>query len=140
MLYSQPALVQTAFAEISANVSTTSTSYVDLSPLTLTITTDANPIEVHFSLCAEVVSASADLGFQLLIDDAVVMGTRGRISASGSPGYTSCPSMRYKSGRLTAGSHTVKIQWKTALATTVQVRPANFIYGSGSLLVREVSV
>lgn len=142
MLYAPPQLVQTAFAEITQNVSTSSTSYTDLDPLSLTLVTDANPIEVYFTLCAEVVYATSDIGCILVVDGSVVIGTRGRVGAYSFPeGYMTCPSIRYKSPRLAAGSHTVKIQWRSSgIFTSVQVRPEDYIWGSGSLLVKEVTV
>lgn len=140
MLYPQPGLIQSAFAEVSTNISTTSTTYVDMTPLTLTLDTAANFLLVDFTACVEIVSSLGDLGFQLLLDGVVQVGAKGRIAASGSPGYTSCPSIRFRTPtRVSAGSHTIKMQWKTS-ASTVQIRAATFVYATGSLLVREVSV
>jgi len=140
MLYLPPRLVQTAYAEVTSNVSTTSATYVDLAPLTLTLSTIGNTsLEVHYSACVEAVFAVPNIDFQLLVGGSVVMGATGNILSFGNPGYTSCPSMRYKSGTLSAGSYIVKIQWRTSTGTA-QIRPANFIYGYGGLLVREVAV
>jgi hypothetical protein len=139
MLYPQPRLVQTAFASVTTNVSTTSTTYTDLTPLTLTISTLTNVVEVHVCACVEVVSATATIGLQLLIDGVVVDDGLGRIQISGNPGYTTCISLNYLSSALTEGSHTIKVQWKTS-ASTAQIRPASFSYGYAGLLVKELAL
>lgn len=140
MLYPLPGLIQTAFANVISNVSTNSATYVDLVPLSITLSTGPNFVEVDFNACVEAVSATPDISFQMMVDGVVVKATKGRIGASGNPGYTSCPSIRYRSTlRVTEGSHTIKMQWKTSTGTA-QIRPATFIYASGSLLIREVSL
>jgi len=138
MLYDVPNIIQTAFVNITSNVSTTSTTYVDLAPLTITLTTSTHPIEVHFSGTVGILSNRASVGFQLMVDGVAVSNGLGRVQISGNPAYTTSIGIVYKSGVLSSGSHTVKIQWKTS-AGTASIQPSGSSYGYAGLLVKEVA-
>jgi len=137
-VFQPPELLQTAFVEITSDTTTTSGSYVDL--LSLTITTDGGSMaEVHFTAS---VSNTALFGssqqFQLVIDGSAVRGSHTRVLESVE---ASCAAITYRTGVLTAGSHTFKIQWLTdVFIFTARIRPVTTINEHASLLVSEITV
>lgn len=138
MLVDTVRLVQTAFAELTSDTTTTSTSFVDL--LTITVTTGANPVILHFS-----VSANNNSGFfqhqqyfQLLVDGSA---TRGCSMRSVNSNHAASGGLVYKTSALTAGSHTFKIQWRTDSGlATAQIRPASQPNEHASFILEEVTV
>ena len=100
------------------NVSTTSTSLVDLTGASITIATGANPI--NFSGCYSVRNntVGGDIFFNFTIDNALQFGANGLIEdQNGDDSRWSMASPQGQSAALSAGSHTIKQQWKVASGT-----------------------
>ncbi len=129
-------LVQTAFTELTSNTTTTSGTFVNL--LTLTITTGANAVIVHFSVSVN----NSDIffqqqqQFQLLVDG---VATRGCGVRTVNSNHALAGGLVYKTSVLSAGSHTFTIQWLTS-GSTAQIRPASTSTEHASLILKEVTV
>jgi hypothetical protein len=136
-------VIQSAFAECTANVSTTSvyvpgpptSGYVNLSPLSITLTTEVNYLRVLFT-CSSYNSTSPSLNyFRILLDGTMIKGSSVRITATTNSTMATALSSY---NLVTAGSHTVTIQWCTS-GGTARIRPATDVnFGHASLLVQEV--
>lgn len=127
--------MQTGFVEITSDTTTTSGTYVDL--LSLTLTTDANMVEIHFTASVSNTAAfGSSPSFQLVIDGSAVRGAKVRVLEAVE---ASCAAITYRSSQLTAGSHTFKIQWLTD-TSTARIRPVTTINEHASLLVNEITV
>lgn len=125
--------VTTAGASARANLSsgditTASTSLVDLTGVTVTMTTGSNPVHCGFAAQFANSSASEDVVLNLAVDGVLQMGTaglrnRGNASAgvvSGVAGFT------WMTSALTSGSHTIKVQWSVSAGTgTLYANTAN---------------
>lgn len=126
-------LLQSVFAEIAANTTTTSTAFVDLISQAIT-TSPGSALEISISASASNGTTGNDQGFQLVIDGAAVRGfscrnTGGNTATSGA--------LVYKKTGLAAGAHTVALQWKTS-GNTARVDPAGTTVEHASLLIKEV--
>lgn len=99
-----------------ADVTTTSTSLVDLTGASITKTTGANPVQVNMMGSAYNSGGNTNL-FNIDIDGALQMGTEGMQSADGTANIEQNISFSYQSAALTAASHTVKIQWAVSAGT-----------------------
>lgn len=123
---------QSKFAEVTADTTTTSTTFVGL--LSINITTDDGYLIIHSASSSSCSSANRQIFFQVLVDSVAKRGYAVRLSgannAEGSAVVIRVP--------VTAGAHTVALQWRVS-ASTGQVRPVSFIEESASLLVEEVS-
>lgn len=98
------------------NITTTSTIMVDLTGVTITITTGANPVMIFFQAQYNH-SASDEVHYDIAID-----GTRVGKNAGFAGGYlpANVPrgvSINYLSEVLSAGSHTFKVMWYTVSGT-----------------------
>lgn len=112
LLY-QDSVVQTAFAEITGNTTTTATTYSG-SLLSITVSTGANPVIVYFSAAPGNTSATIWVEFQLLLDG---VAKRGCATFTTSSGNGNSGEIIYKTAALAAGSHTFTIQWKVGGGT-----------------------
>lgn len=109
-------LVQTAFAEITTDTTTTSTSFVDL--LTITLTTATNNLLIYVSHSFGNTSAfGAQVFVRLLLDGAAIRGAGDQASST----FASSGAIITKEA-VTAGSHTIKVQWRVG-SNTGQCRP-----------------
>jgi len=96
-----------------ANFSTTSTSYVDVTGVTDTITTTGTALRI-IVLCSLDVASGASAGGYLNLDidgTAVTADADGLVQMSLTSGERACALVFVKTG-LTAGAHTVKLQAK----------------------------
>lgn len=127
-----PEIRQVGFAEVAADVTTTSSSFVDLTALSVTLTVaTAGYLHIWFSVGADA-SALQDIAFQVLIDGAVQRGIQMRVTT----GQLQSGSIVLRRSA-TAASHTVKIQWKTTGGTArISAVTSPAIY-HGSLLVED---
>jgi hypothetical protein len=128
-------LLQTAFSEITADTTTTSASFVDL--LTVTLTTGANSLLIMAA--ANISNASANVNVQVRV---TLDGVAQRGSLTRSPSASGCQAVAITLKRtVSAGSHTIKVQWLTA-SSTAQCRPITAAVDKehASLLVQEVTV
>ena len=106
------------YVRTAGNVSTTSTSLVDLTGASITITTGANPI--NFSGCYSVRNntVGGDIIFNFTIDDVLQFGTGGLVEdQNGDDSRWSMASPQGQSAALSAGNHTIKQQWKVGAGT-----------------------
>jgi len=104
----------------SADISTSSTSLVDVTGATITFTTGANPILYGATATWRNGTTGGDAYFNVMIDSTLEMGT------SGSPSHTihaatanANASFTNQSAALSAASHTIKMQWKVTSGTMV---------------------
>jgi hypothetical protein len=127
-------LVQNSFTELTADQSTTSASFVDLTSLTKTLTTGANFVIVKFTCSCSNTAVGSVNDFQLLVDGVAKRGTSASVKSSND---TLCVALVYKIA-VTAASHTIKLQWRTS-SGTLRSRPVTTIVEHGSLLIQEVT-
>tara|TARA_R110000744_G_scaffold169603_1_gene287541 strand:- start:279 stop:713 length:435 start_codon:yes stop_codon:yes gene_type:complete len=99
------------------NVSTTSTSLVEVTGSSITITTGANPI--YFGACHTIRNntVGADMVFNFTIDNALQFGTTGLIQDQAVSSQWNMISPQGQSAVLSAGSHTIKEKWRVGGGT-----------------------
>lgn len=103
---SAAAFTASQFVGLSGTNSTTSTSFVDLTDLTLTVSVeDGDVLLVHAYMSTINTTASQGVHARLMVDGVAVQG------ADMPQGGGSC-AMLWRAAGLAAGSHTIKIQWK----------------------------
>lgn len=135
------AILQSQFAEISTDVTTTSvygagppaTGYVTL--LTLTLTVEANYLRSLFTCSGDSSANNRTVYFRLLLDGVKIKGSSFRTTAA-----TNSTMATALSGYnlVTAGSHTIAVQWCTS-ASTARIRPiTNPNFNHASLQVQEI--
>lgn len=111
-------LVQVVQASISSDQSTTSSSLVDISGASVTLTTTGNTkldIKVSFSM-SNASALGSNNRIALLVDGVVVKN-----SAFSSPllsNFVQGGGIVYLTGIVSAGSHTIKLQWSNTTGTT----------------------
>lgn len=138
-LYFADGVIQSAFTEISSNVSTTSTTYVNL--MSLSINTSGNTwVIVQFSVSCADSAATQWTEFQLLLDG--VTTSRGIAVFSTSSGNGNSGALVYRTGQLAAGSHTFAIQWHigTFAGGSGTISPTTVTTDHAILVLEEVSV
>ena len=110
----------------SGNISNTSTSFVDVTGASITITTGANPIYIGACFSVRNNNVDYDTSFNFTIDGALQMGNLGVIQDQGSStsAWSLC-SPHVQSVALSAGSHTIKLQWKVAGGTSLMLANGN---------------
>jgi len=94
------------------NVSTSSTEFVDMPGMSITITTGNNPVLILFSFSGFVDGYWGD--FQLLLDGSVLSKAKHGEDYSPRSIGVSVTFMRLQT--LSAGSHTIKVQWRVSNA------------------------
>ena len=102
---------------VAGNVTTTSTSLVDLTGATVTLTTGANPAQVNFTCTTEQSAANNSNFFNIAVDGALELGTSGIRQALEGTGVLKAFSIAHQTAPLTAGAHTIKIQWMVDAGT-----------------------
>ena len=98
----------------SGHVTTTSTSLVDVTGATVTITTGAFPVAYGNVTSARNNTPGALLYINIDIDGALEYGTSGTQRHVITNNYMFNASTSGQSAALTAGSHTIKMQWKVS--------------------------
>lgn len=135
MLYNPPHIIQSQFLALVSDVSTTSVTFTDLTGMSLDLYTDTyNPVIVWFHVSGDA-SIAAEVSFQLVIDGVAKRGAHFRSTASGS-GHSA--QLLYRTGSLSRGLHTIKIQWLTTTGSA-RIFPST-THDGANLLVEEVSV
>ena len=101
----------------SGDISTTSTSLVDVTGASVTITTGANP--VAYCLTASYLSATqwAFAWFNISVDNVLEFGTSGVQSRMSAANTDNLVSTAGQTAALTAASHTMKAVWKVDTGT-----------------------
>jgi hypothetical protein len=128
-------LLQTSLLSVAADTTTTSTTFVDL--LSITLTTGANKLLIHAAGAISNAGANVNMKLRLLVDGVSIGGIQLRSPAAAiGTGFALVDKVT-----VTAGSHTVKLQWLTA-SSTAQCRPVtgNVDGESANLLIEEVTV
>jgi hypothetical protein len=96
-----------------SDISTTSTSYVDMTDMTYTDTFTASNIQIMFK---GAIQHSAAVGYVRILLDDVAVDTTLLYAA----GVTSVPAVCVWVGAVTAASHTIHIEWKIASGSATQ--------------------
>lgn len=102
----------------SGSVSTTSTSLVDLTGASITLTTGAFPVHISFAGSWYNDTDNQALYINVDIDGALELGTNGIIE-NDTFNYEANASFSIDSAVLTAASHTFKIKWRVSAGTGV---------------------
>lgn len=131
-------LIQTVSAKLAVDISTTSTSFVDM--LTLNMSTQTANSTLKITSCGAYMNTNNGkvTAIRLVLDGASLGGHQVYCTNAASANPFSFSAV--VTG-VTIGAHTVKIQWQTA-ANTIQCRPAS-IGGdleSAVLIVQESTV
>ena len=121
-----PSLGNARVVLTSGNITTTSTSLVDLTGATITFTTGAYPVHVALTGVAAMGATGQTFWINVDIDGALQLGTAGIQIDELSGGYYMDISFAFNTAALTAASHTIKVQWKVSGGTgTVLANSAN---------------
>lgn len=112
-------VLQSQYNRLTVDTTTNSTSFVDL--LSLNITTGANHLVVHFTVAGENTRNDREVYFRLQIDGVTKIGTT--LSGVGGPRATTA-ALVFKEA-ISAGAHTVKIQWSVE-SDTGRVLPVTY--------------
>jgi hypothetical protein len=133
-------LVQTVFADLTADVFTSSTAYVNIPGLTTTLTTKAgDELIIQYDASFEANTGPGAAAFRITVDGTPVPG-----SYSGSaPGAGLLSNVSaITEVPITAGSHTVAVQWVSLFGFPLDINAATGANTQGygaSLSVQEVS-
>jgi hypothetical protein len=98
------------------NVTTSSTSLVDFTGATATITTGANPVNVGFSAGAYMTGSNGDITWNVLVDGTAQLGTGGVRMGMDTSTAHNC-SFTCQTAALSAASHTIKVQFMVSAGT-----------------------
>jgi hypothetical protein len=115
-----------AAVTLAANITTTSTAFVDTPGLTLTLTTAGGALLLGFTGVAANTTGGATVVFDLVVDGASQGGADG---VTGSSAGSVPLSFTWLVEGLAAGAHTVKLQWKVSAGTAI-------LYGGGTAYLR----
>jgi len=101
------------------DITTTSTSLVDVTGATVTFTTGAFPVAYGATQCGNISLAGEEIFFNVDIDGSLQHGTNGIQGSqpAGSAGYPMLYSFSAQSAALSAGSHTIKERWRVTAGT-----------------------
>ena len=128
-------IIQTAFISLSTDVSTTSATLVDVTGVTITITTGAHNLYIWWSSGIETSSAGATAWCSVLIDGVAIAGV-----ASKPGGSSSTTVAIVHTEAVSAGSHTIKTQWRISAGTLSCNVATNPTSDNMTLMVMESSV
>lgn len=95
----------TAFTKLTSDVSRTANSYADL--ITQSITTTGGDLQIFFNFAGKKTTSAGTAYFKLVVDGVDITGAD--VSSSG--GYLTEAAIVWQMA-LSAGAHTVKVQWK----------------------------
>ncbi len=101
-----------ALSTAGSNITTTSTSFVDLTSTTVTLTTQGNPINIYFNCRANTTNAR----FDILVDGVSITADNEGLGAV-TPASTFGNNSFFRRIAVTAASHTVKVQWRVTTGT-----------------------
>lgn len=100
------------------NITTNSTSLIDLTGATVTFTTGANPVQCRFTASVSNDGLNNATYFNINVDGALQLGTAGFTFDEPVIGDVMNASFSFQTAALSAGSHTIKIQWKVSGGTS----------------------
>ena len=133
-----PQILQTSFTEQTTDLSSTPTAFTYVTFMTVNVTfTGWSVAEVHFSVSQSNSAAfGAGISYRITIDGtSVVESTIGTYDSTNAQSLT----LRYKSGVLSAGSHTFDVDWNRDTGTN-RIRPATQVHEHASLLIKEMVI
>jgi hypothetical protein len=134
-LFNQPQLLQTAEAHISTDVTNAVAGFQTL--LTMSITTGANALIISAAGSISCTLAANAMAVRVTVDGASQGGCQIKC-VSNNIGQSF--NLRVKTAVLTAGAHTILLQWQTAGGTQQCRFVTNPDAESASLVVEEVTV
>lgn len=126
-------VIQTAFAHVTTDISTTSSTFVDMTSQSITITTGANAIFAWWQASVSTSTAGGVANFNLLLDGVNQAG--GSAKPGGSSSISTGLIHRFA---VTAGTHTIKIQWNVSSGTLSCLAATQPSTQSGALMIMEV--
>jgi hypothetical protein len=130
-------VIQTQHATVTTDTTTTSSSFVTLLSVTINVTHANNRLVIHAAGSLGHSNANVTVRFRILVDGVSIGGGSARTPGA-SNNYVTMALARV-TGPLTAGNHTVTLQWLTP-SGTVRVRPvANVDNESATLLAQEIN-
>jgi len=112
--------VAAAFGRVvrtAGNITTTSTSLVDVTGATVTITTGAFPVAYGVAKSFQHGSLAGNIYFNIDIDGVKQIGSLGIYTNASTAGYTQNGSFTGISVALTAAAHTIKEMWSVNTGT-----------------------
>ncbi len=128
-------VLQTVFAEISTDITTTSATFVTL--ISQSVTTTGGNLIIHFTASPSNTNANTNVTFRVSVDSVSKRATQTRILSAN---IASSATIVTKVTGLSAAAHTVLIEWKVS-ANTGQIRPVAAVdIEHASLLITEVIV
>jgi len=127
------AITAPVFARVvrtSADITTTSTTLVDLTGATLTFTTGAFPVQYSVAQGTTNATTGAGVWFNVDLDGGLLHGTDGIPVYTSVGGYYAFNCFSGQTAALSAAEHTIKMQWKVGSSTgTVRGNTnSNFIW------------
>lgn len=116
-----------------SDITTTSTAYADMTNMVIYFVSSGRPVEVSFAapFLADVSSGAVIRKIAIDIDGTDKIETR----VGGYGGNTRIPASLVWKEDLSAGTHTIKIQWKTSSSTNYQYGATD---GDRTLIVKEL--
>lgn len=130
-------ILQTASAVLAVDATTTSVTYVDLLSVSVT-TSGGSSLEIYASFSTSNAVDAAGTGqdaLQITLD-----GTALQQAGAEQWPVSEIGTISYKTGVVTAGSHTVTLQWKTQAGSTLRCSASTLTRPEhASLVVMEVS-
>ena len=121
-----------AFVQLTADVSTTSTTFVDVLSTTIATALPSGNLEILLTASFETSVSGAVGGFAVLVDGVFIKATRGQSAfASGAVDAALVLLVPVK-----AGKHVVKVQWRVNSGSSI-VRAQSFSDEGLQLLVKE---
>ena len=93
------------------NITTTSTSLVDLTGASITLTTEAFPVQVSFAGTVSIDSTGQILYLNIDVDGANELGTGGLRTTAPVLNYELAMTVAHQTAALTAAPHTIKLRW-----------------------------
>lgn len=122
-----------ASATLNADLSTTSTSFVDITSATATITTQGGKIMAFFYHTLSTASGVNENAFlRLMLDGTAVGATQHVVRANGVSSladYVPVVLIASSGGALAAGSHTIKMQWRSSGGASISLPGASVANG-----------
>jgi len=113
-------------ARTSGSVTTTSTSLVDITGATVTLTTGAFPVQISVAQSTSL-SVIDNMQFNIDVDSGtLLMGSQGMLLSSHAANMRVDASFSVQTAVLSAASHTFKAQWKVDAGTGTVYADSNF--------------
>jgi len=132
------AAIQRVYAEVSSDVTTTSTYPTYATLLTAAITTGPRVLQMFFTTCFDSATTAPLLGyFRILVDGSVVRGAACRTVAT----LQGCSLAILCRRAVTDSSHTVTVEWAAQSGGTCNIQASGYPYiRHGALLIEEIEV